>query len=104
MKKSEPKFICSELWIKTLLGVALALFIGIFINFFPFGLLIQDVTLCAILYGVTVICVTVALCASAVANELCRWMQCESVRLRKDLHQEEKTQILKKSENSDEHK
>ena len=77
MDQKKPKPVCSGLCAQTLCGVALALVIGRFTNFFPFWLLIPDLTLCTILYAMTVTCAAVALCVSAAANELNRRMQRE---------------------------
>ena len=77
MDQKKPKPVCSGLCAQTLCGVALALVIGRFTNFFPFWLLIPDLTLCTILYAMTVTCAAVALCVSAAANELNRQSRTE---------------------------
>ncbi len=87
MDQKKPKPVCSGLCAQTLCGVALALVIGRFTNFFPFWLLIPDLTLCTILYAMTVTCAAVALCVSAAANELNRRMQRELDSIREELRQ-----------------
>ena len=101
MDQKKPKPVCSGLCAQTLCGVALALVIGRFTNFFPFWLLIPDLTLCTILYAMTVTCAAVALCVSAAANELNRRMQRELDSIR-ELRQAGEVQRPGKEEESNE--
>ena len=98
MDQKKPKPVCSGLCAQTLCGVALALVIGRFTNFFPFWLLIPDLTLCTILYAMTVTCAAVALCVSAAANELNRRMDS----IREELRQAGEVQRPGKEEESNE--
>ena len=98
MDQKKPKPVCSGLCAQTLCGVALALVIGRFTNF----LLIPDLTLCTILYAMTVTCAAVALCVSAAANELNRRMQRELDSIREELRQAGEVQRPGKEEESNE--
>ena len=69
---------------------------------FPFWLLIPDLTLCTILYAMTVTCAAVALCVSAAANELNRRMQRELDSIREELRQAGEVQRPGKEEESNE--
>ena len=102
MDQKKPKPVCSGLCAQTLCGVALALVIGRFTNFFPFWLLIPDLTLCTILYAMTVTCAAVALCVSAAANELNRRMQRELDSIREEFRQAGEVQRPGKEEESNE--
>ena len=84
MDQKKPKPVCSGLCAQTLCGVALALVIGRFTNFFPFWLLIPDLTL------------------SAAANELNRRMQRELDSIREELRQAGEVQRPGKEEESNE--